>query len=280
MSHIENDYTVQECRQAFTRLFPHGFCSDDIEQEITPEGWEHSELVRTFHPTAEQCYEERVRLTERLHRLSGKKRELPDLAQMRSEHVDTPIDREIEIAGLVGLCLWEVFSSNNEVVDSSGRLVDIGSFRGAARFLAEYQNAIRGTSFDYTDFYMGLGWVESRADVTPVFRMVFGRLKRHGFDWRYVFPRLVLVDVGAARPVDREDGPEWSDYDPGHEVTASIEEREREDKASRLRRDLEKLYHDSVVEARQKPPPRIIQAYSGVYGHFPHGWPPEVEHHG
>jgi hypothetical protein len=42
------------------------------------------------------------------------------------------------ITELVGLCLWDTFSDNHEVIAADGRLSDIGSFRGAGAFIDEH----------------------------------------------------------------------------------------------------------------------------------------------
>jgi hypothetical protein len=63
---------------------------------------------------------------------------------------------------LVAMCLWDVFSNENEVVDPDGQPVDIGSWRGAAGFLADQLNHESGESrCDYMDFYMGSFWSPS-----------------------------------------------------------------------------------------------------------------------
>src|SRR5438270_460592 len=101
------------------------------------------------------------------------------------------------------MCLWDVFSNENDVVDPDGRLVHIGSWRGAAGFLAEQLN--RETAereYDYIHFYMGSFWVSECADLTPVYEMIFRRLKDRLLDWRYRLPRLHLIEF----PSDRSDG--------------------------------------------------------------------------
>src|SRR5260370_38868565 len=42
---------------------------------------------------------------------------------------------------------------------------------------------------------MGTIWVAQRADLTPVYRMIFRRLHRRRLDWNYHFPRLYAVDL-------------------------------------------------------------------------------------
>ena len=90
-----------------------------------------------------------------------------------------PVDAETEVRELVGQCLWDIFSDNHEVVAlEDGRVLDLGSARGSGGFLAEVLNRQTGTEdYDYLNFYMGTIWVQQRADLGPVYRMIFRRLR-------------------------------------------------------------------------------------------------------
>jgi hypothetical protein len=70
----------------------------------------------------------------------------PMLQDIRADYEDSPIETAREVGQLVVMCLWDVFSNENDVVDRDGRLVHIGSWRGAAGFLAEQLNCERGCS--------------------------------------------------------------------------------------------------------------------------------------
>src|SRR4029453_12193252 len=98
----------------------------------------------------------------------------------------TPIEPEREVRDLVGMCLWDVFSDNHEVIDAAGRVVDLGSFRGTGGFIADFINReLNAREYDYIDFYLGTIWVSERVDLTPVYDMIFRRLKTLGLDWNY-----------------------------------------------------------------------------------------------
>ncbi len=43
-----------------------------------------------------------------------------------------------EPAELLGLCLWDLFSDNHEVIAGDGRVVDLGFFRGSAGMIADF----------------------------------------------------------------------------------------------------------------------------------------------
>lgn len=59
---------------------------------------------------------------------------------MRRDYQPRPVRQHEEVTDLVGLCLWDVFSDNHDVITVDGRVADIGSFRGAGAFLDEYLN--------------------------------------------------------------------------------------------------------------------------------------------
>ena len=247
--------TEHECEVLFDRLIPHGVAGDDVLAEIAPEGWERSPLLAVFHPSLEQVHGETVRMHRNLDRWRppddrGLKPE-PTLEDTRASWHETPVAREREVRELVAMCLWDVFSDNNDVHTPDGRVADIGSFRGAAGFLADrLDRETRERQYDYMDFYMGSIWVRQRADLTPVYRAIFRRLRDLDCDWQYVFPRLYAFNLrgDAEREGDREE--------------------------SELQETLEASYRESVEEARHEPPPATVAAYREVYGQFPPGWPP------
>jgi hypothetical protein len=198
-------YTDEECLTLFAGLFPKGFAGEDILAEIAPEGWIDSTLHFVFHPTVDQVHWEWVQLHRNLRKWPWRSKDSPQepepsLDDVRATYVDGPVETEYEVRALVAMCLWDVFSNEHDVVDRDGRLVAIGSWRGAAGFLAEQLNRQTGRSqYDYLDFYMGSFLVSERADLTPVYEMIFRRLKERLFDWRYRFPQLHLI----VRPIDR-----------------------------------------------------------------------------
>jgi hypothetical protein len=141
--------TDRELHTFFDRLFPHGFAGADVLAEIAPEGWERSPLLACFHPSVEQLCEEWVaihRNLEHLRRL-GRRREgtaaleprpEPTLEDVRRQYEPSRVNQDEEVTELVGLCLWDIFSDNHDVIAADGRGADIGSFRGAGAFLDEH----------------------------------------------------------------------------------------------------------------------------------------------
>jgi hypothetical protein len=203
---VEERLTEEQCWELFQRLFPNGLDDPSLVQKLAPEGWERSPLVVVYHPTAEQVYEETLRFRDNLRRLRGKTAPPEEEAQitldaLRQEMpVDAPKPAE-ECADLLGCCLWDVFADNHDVCTAKGALVDLGSFRAAAGFIADFRHrrshseAWLNERRDYIEFYLGTWMVRLRADLTPVYELIFRRMQQLGLDWRYVHPRLMLVDL-------------------------------------------------------------------------------------
>ena len=271
---MEECLTEEQCWELFQRLFPNGLDDPSLVQKLAPEGWERSPLVLVYHPTAEQVYEETLRLRDNLRRLRRKTsppEEEPQImldALRREMPVDAPKPAK-ECADLLGCCLWDVFADNHDVCTAEGVLVDLGSFRSEA-----WLNERR----EYIEFYLGTWMVRHRADLTPVYELIFRCMQQLGLDWRYVHPRLMLVDV---RPLhealESENVPEAVQYDPTENYWRERTEAAHDAEMADLRRHMDEAYRESVEEARHDPPPATVRAYQSVYGRFPVGWPPEGE---
>ncbi len=274
-------YSEAELLAEFERLFPHGFASVDVLQELAPAGWETSPLAAVFHPAPAQLFEEALAMHRNL--LSLRKpdddRPLPPeptLEEFAQEHVERPVETEGEVRELVGLCLWDVFSDEHEVAASDGRRLDLGSFRGSGGFLADVLNRQTGREqYDYLSFYLGTIWVAGRADLAPIYQMIFRRLRARGLDWVYHFPRLGVVDMRPLKEaLEQNDKPEWTGYDPSEALAREEAEREREKELAELRKSLDEGYREAVEQAAGEPPPATVRAYETVFGRFPRGWPP------
>jgi hypothetical protein len=257
------ELTERECAAVFAALFPRGLASEDVVAELAPEGWERSPLVAVFHPSVDQVFRESVRFHRNIERLAGARRAgpprpEPTLEEIRAESRDEPVDREREVHELVGRCLWDVFSDNHDVIAPDGREVHLGSFRGSGGFIADLLNDEVGSRrYDYMDFYMGTIWGHDRADLRPVYAMIFRRLARHGYDWHYVFPQIHAVHF------ERDD------------ETANLADRmERDRQRPELDQFLEEGHREALEAAKDRPPPPTVEAYRQVYGEFPRGWPP------
>ena len=279
-----NSYTDEELHAEFDRLFPHGFAGQDVFQELAPGGWATSPLLAVFHPSVDQLYEETLVMHRNLarlrrpddHRVPSPEPTREGIAREYREH---PIEPEAEVRELVGECLWDIFSDSHEVVAvEDGRVFDLGSFRYAGGVLADVANGQTGTTqYDTMDFTLGTSWVSQRADLTPVYAMIFRRLRRRGLDWIYHFPRLYAVDFRPLKEaLDQEREPEWLNYSPSEALAKEEEQKNREQELAKLRESLDAGYREAVEEALNAQPPATVRAYQAVYGHFPQGWPPEA----
>jgi hypothetical protein len=234
----------------FDRLFPRGFAGQDVLDEIAPEGWEQSPRLACFHPSVERIYEERVLMHRNLEELRRLRRRRdgsvanvsspePTLEDVRKEYEPSAVQQDAEVTELVGLCLWDTFSDNHEVIAADGRLADIGSFRGASAFIDEHLTRDRDgwREGDYMRFYMGTIWIGQRGDLAPVYAMIFSRLKAVGADWVYHFPELGIAELPS-----RDDDPAPSAPD-----TRSLKARsQRSTRSTVVRR-----FRNSVLNSRR-----------------------------
>ena len=122
---------------------------------------------------------------------------------------------------------------------------------------------------DYMRFYMGTWWLARRTDLSPVYRLIFARLKSLGADWTYSFPRLHVIDFGS-----REEDP-GTDYDPSAALAREAERQARANELCRMRRKIDRDTLAAMREARRNEPPATVRAYQQVFRSFPVGWPPD-----
>ena len=273
-----------ELHALFDRLFPRGFAGQDVLDEIAPEGWERSPLLACFHPSVERTYEERLLMHRNLEELRRLRRRRdgtaadvsspePTLEDVRKEHEPSPVRQRDEVTELVGLCLWDTFSDNHEVIAADGRLADIGSFRGAGAFIDEHLTRDRDSwrEGDYMRFYMGAIWIGQRADLAPVYAMIFSRLKAVGADWVYHFPDLGIVELPSR---DDDPAPSVPGYSVSQSAVAELNAQRRRAEVQKFRAELKDMNPRAREEAMDREPPATVRGYRQVYGRDPRGWPP------
>jgi hypothetical protein len=275
--------TDPELHALFDRLFPHGFAGADVLAEIAPDGWEHSPLLACFHPSVEELYAERLsfhRNLEEWRRLGRRRwgttpvepRPEPTLEDVRRGYEPSPVNEDEEVTELVGLCLWDTFSDNHDVIAADGCVAHIGSFRGAGAFLDEHLTRDREgcSEGDYLRFYMGTIWISRRADLSPVYAMIFRRLKAVGADWVYHFLEIGIVELAPAGDTDNS----GKGYSVSQSAVAELETQRRRVKVERLRAELREANAREREEAMDLPLPATVRAYRQVFGRDPRGWPP------
>ena len=277
--------TDAELHTLFGRLFPEGFAGADVRAEVAPTGWEQSPFVACFHPSVERVFEEWLQFHQNVAalRIAGSRRTgraqveteaspAPTLEEVQREYEPKPVDADAELIELIGLCLWDVFSDNHDVIMADGRVADIGSFRGAGAFLDEHLTGNREgwREGDYLRFYLGTIGISARADLAPVYAMIFRRIRTLGGDWVYHFPELGLVDVGGVRPASAS--PERCS--PSEALASDRKAQARETEVARVRAELEEMSTQAREDAMDRLPPATVRAYRQVYGRDPNGWPP------
>ena len=300
---MENWTTPDEAAALLRELFPDGLVSAEVLHTLCPEGWPESPLRTAFHPPPQQLYDETLRMRENLRSVFGhsNKKELPpeepppsfeefvaDLSPPES------VPDEEEAGRLTGLCLWDIFSDNHDVIVPDRRAAHLGSFRGSAGEIAgffynkpplEPSDFTRSTSdadfmdylkanMDYMEFYMGSRMISHRTSLRPVYRLIFARLRAAGCDWHYSFPRLSMVRLDHLKAREKPVKPEWENYDPSEAFAAAEAQQEKEQEISRMEDSLEENYRHALEEAKYRPPPETVLAYQEVFGCFPSGWPP------
>jgi hypothetical protein len=271
-----------ELHALFDRLFPRGFAGVDVLGEIAPEGWDRSPLFACFHPSMDRVFEERLLMRRNLHRLGGGRHGRmtdesspePTFDEVRNEYEQSAVHQSEEVTELVGLCLWDVFSDNHEVIAGDGRLADIGSFREAGAFIDEHlaRSADGWSEGDYLRFYMGTIGIARRADLTPVYTMIFSRLKAAGGDWVYHFPELGLVELPSGDDDSRRSA---QGYSVSQSALAELDAQHRRAEVQRFRAELKEMNTNAREEAMDREPPSTVRAYREVYGGDPRGWPPK-----
>jgi len=282
MANFDTDsFSEADLEAEFDRLFPQGFAGPDVLQELAPAGWENSPLLAVFHPSLAQSYEETLRLHRNVCALRGPndRRPLPPeptFDEVARDFRERPVETVREVRELVGQCLWDLFSDGHQVTATDGRVLDLGSFRASGGFLAEILNRQTGAeNYDYLDFYMGTIWVAQRADLTPLYQMIFRRLQGRRLDWIYHFPRIYAVDLRPLKEaLEEKHDPDWLNYSPSEALAKEEEAKEQDENLAELRETLEEGYRESIEEALKGPPPTTVRAYKAIYGCFPRGWPP------
>lgn len=293
-------------------LFPGGLKNVSLQAGLCPQGWEKSPLFEALHPSQKQCYDEHLSFAKRMKELQAASAkgagenvaQAQEVLESFDEFVEkNPVEELIlssqeivdELAHLIGLCFWDTFSNNHEVITAEGKIVDLGSFRGSAGTIADFvnqkttveepfdftkidfvnmdQNNIDfeklGINMDYMDYYMGTTMIAHRVDLAPIYELIFRRIQAYGGTWRYAFPRIHLIDFGGAKSSPEED------YEPSASFQKSYEEDVRKKKVAKMKRDMDKDAMAAKRRARAQDPPTTVQAFMNIFDKFPSGWPPD-----
>lgn len=250
----------------------------EIMLELAPEGWANSPLRLIFHPTAQQQYEQAMRFRENLRGWTKKDAQAPERPEPKPTDFTTdppdagnPMDELLE---LLGDCTWLIFSNNHAVYDADGLEYHLGSFRGSGGFIADFLNEhfpSDSIAYDYMDFYCAGAFSFDRADTTPVFELLFRRMKAIGLDWEYSFPRTMLLDLSGLREDEPSNDP--AHYDARKAMEQQLEAEGNKAEVARLQEKLDEVYREEYESAKYKKPPPEVRAYRNVYGKLPEGFP-------
>jgi hypothetical protein len=171
--------------------------------EVAPNGFNNSFLVNVYHPNPEQQYKEYRHSQLRLIQIQRTMKKPVNVESTKSfkefttEFESTPVDEQYEIVSIFGDCIWNVFSNNHTVFNENFESYDFGSWRCSGGFIADVINKLQlvpEKPFGYMDFYMGNAFTEHRADLTPLYKFIFKKLKAKNLDWEFSFPQMGLVN--------------------------------------------------------------------------------------
>jgi hypothetical protein len=250
--------------------------SMSLYKKIAPNGWKNSEFVHFFHPTAKQQYEEYIRITENIKRMSKKQEkesEKPDKNEFSEDTLESVKEIE-EFLKVLGLSVYDIFSNNHEVTGADGKVFDFGSLRGSGGFIADFFNYHLDNlshAYDYLDFYMGSIWINERADLMPFYEFIFQKTKDYGCNWKYHFPRFYLINLGKIVGQDKDQKP--SEYDPEKAILNDLKQKKEDKETKQMQEELDNSFREEYEEAKYKPPEKVVQAYKNIYGMFPEGHP-------
>lgn len=140
--------------------------------------------------------------------------------------------------------------------------------------MAEYLNEyLEEERYQYLNFYLESDGLDSYLDPSPVYQLIFQRLRQAECEWVYSFPRFYIADFSAHAEMVVPHVPAER-YSPEAALAKKFEKQVRQEHLQQMRDKLDALYNRQAAQATQQPPPKIVQAYIVVYGKNPIGWPP------
>jgi hypothetical protein len=80
-------------------------------------------------------------------------------------------------------------------------------------------------------------WISRRADLTPVYELMFRRLRLAGAEWVYHFPQLYLTELA---PSQDDDGPATT-YSVSGSAVAELNAQKRRVEMARVRAEIEEM---------------------------------------
>jgi len=255
------------------------FILKDVVQfynKIAPYGLKNTDLILFLHPTAEQQYEEHIRVRNNINRLTKKISQEDKEIKINDFKQDdlTKISEYNEFLYILGLSIYDIFSNNHEVIGNDNKIYDFGSLRGSGGFIADFFNdnfPDNSLNYDYMDFYMGTIWINGRGNLIPFYEYIFQKLKDFHCESKYSFPRMNLIDPKKILEtlVDNK----IEDYKPEKALQKHLELTEKDKQIKKFQDELDKIYYEEYEEAKYKPLSQLVQAYKNIYGQLPNGHP-------
>jgi hypothetical protein len=172
-------------------------------------------------------------------------------------------DYYMEFINLFTNCVWDIFSGNNAVIKGKQK-IDLGTWKGSAKFLADFVNHYTHSDyhFDSNDFYCGNIDDIYRSEYLSLYELIFSRLKSASYEW--------LIDEDITMAVDAEFGEEM-EKSPAMKLNEktlleALNENLNEEQMKRIEKEVEKEYMEQKTSDAL---PVVVQAYKNIYHKMP-----------
>ncbi len=161
-------------------------------------------------------------------------------------------------------CIWDIFSGNNAVI-KEGTRIDLGSWRGAAQFIADFVNHYCHVDYKYSgnDFYCGNIDDAFRGDYLFIYELIFSRLKEAKCSW--------IIDEEITMSIDAEFGEEMEQTEAMRikesSLLAALAENMNKEQLKRVEKELKGEHEKDKINDEELP--SIVQAFVNIYGVMP-----------
>lgn len=127
---IEIYKSDKECDEILNFIFND---SRKLYTKLAPKGMVNSEYILFLYPSSKQQYEEHIRMSNKIKKLSKKtdsENENLNVEDFEQDSLSNVTEYQ-EFLYILGLSVNDIFSNNHEVIDKDNRIFDFGSFRGS-----------------------------------------------------------------------------------------------------------------------------------------------------
>jgi len=253
-------------------------------QLLSPEGWKNSPLYAVSHPSAAQQMKEELGFNHFtkliLDRMGESVEEDPNfgLTEDQFKELKPGSPTEHDLLCLLGTCITEIMADYCLVITTKRKFYYLGPMERASNYMARFLNRyypIPDWEFKPFNFFHASGEAEGRADIMPIWTLLFQRLKERGLDWVYSLPKgdfSELIDEWRTAIKSYDPPPQDMDaYDPAHDMEMEME-REHVLKTIDYVEEVANEMLEKELEVYAYDPPFMIRGYHAVFGDWPTGF--------